>query len=63
MVRCTATADTAQDVEALNAKFGIPEHVTIKAGREGLPMVHLQHSCGASAEVSGGAKRSCNVAR
>jgi glucose-6-phosphate 1-epimerase len=50
-VRCAAAADVGQDVDALNSKFGIPEHVTVKPGRGGLPMVQLQHTCGASAEV------------
>jgi hypothetical protein len=52
LVRCAAAADVDQDVDALNSKFGIPEHVAVKAGRGSLPMVHLQHACGASAEVS-----------
>lgn len=52
VVRCAAASGVDQDIEALNAKFGIPEHgVTVKAGRGGLPMVHLQHACGATAEV------------
>lgn len=50
-VRCAAAADVGQDVDALNSKFGIPEHVMVKPGRGGLPMVQLQHTCGASAEV------------
>ena len=46
-----ATVTAQPDIEALNKEFGIPEHVEIKAGKGGLPVVHLQHSCGASAEV------------
>jgi hypothetical protein len=47
-----AAAATADDIAALNAKFGIPGRVEVVAGRGDLPTVVLTHACGASAEVT-----------
>lgn len=49
-MQCSASG--ASDVSALQEQFGIADHVEVTTGREGLPIVRLTHSCGASAEVN-----------
>jgi glucose-6-phosphate 1-epimerase len=54
--RASTITNAASDIEVnipdLNKEFGIPGHVEVISGREGLPTIRLTHACGASAEIT-----------
>ena len=50
MLRAAATAGQV-DVQSLQTKFGIANHVEITTGKGGLPKVVLTHASGTKAEV------------